>query len=170
MDDLFKSLHTLWNMARVLLWVVATGMIGIEFGVWLLVSWALYYLYLLYKSIAHIADNAAMNFHIPVNSHDTGVLWILNGNTSADGSPYIMFAIIFMLIVFFISGIVGGIRIATGNLFFWMPILILPIYMYNIGLLHYYPGGSSAFVEHHYSKTCSYDHCQWSPITTTQPF
>lgn len=170
MEDFFSFLRTLWNIILIIGWVILTGTIGIEMGVWLGALWVGYYIYLLSNSINHVSDLAAGNFHIPTTSHDTGVLWILNGATDTQGGSYITFAILFMLIVSVIGGIVGGRRILVGNFWFWIPILLLPIYMYNIGLLHFYPGGSSAFVADHYTKTCAYERCKWTPATTTQPF
>ena len=80
-----------------------------------------------------------------------------------------------IMIVCAIGFMAFGWKWKKGLFWFWTPIFALPLYLYAIGIIQYYPGGSKAYVETYYQSTCGIGsngmkQCTWRGPVVKPPF
>ena len=103
---------------------------------------------------------------------------MLNGTATQDTVfGYILFIMIGLAIILAIGYMVYGSKWQKGLIWFWTPILVWPLFMYETGIIKYYPGGSVAYIETYYRKTCDPQvnkniepKCTWHGPVTKPPF
>ncbi len=153
-----------------------TETIGAALGIWLWLGWAVVYLKILNSKISHVNDYNAGDYHVPTSSTDTGIYMVVNGTATPDTMfGYLFVLLIGLVIVCTIGYLAFGSQWKKGLFWFWTPIFALPLYLYAIGIIQYYPGGSKAYVETYYQSTCGIGsngmkQCTWRGPVVKPPF
>lgn len=153
-----------------------TEAIGAALGIWLWVGWAFIYLKILKYKLDYVNEYNAGNYHIPTGPYDTGIYHVVNGTvTPYTLNSYIFVCVVGIMIVCAIGFMAFGWKWKKGLFWFWTPIFALPLYLYVIGIIQYYPGGSKSYVETYYQSTCGIGsngmkQCTWHGPVTKPPF
>ncbi len=153
-----------------------TEAIGAALGIWLWVGWSILYFKILKNKLDHVHDFNTGNYHVPTSPTDTGIYMVINGTATPDTMfGYLLVLLIGLVIVFAIGYLAFGSQWKKGLFWFWTPIFALPLYLYAIGIIQYYPGGSKAYVETYYQSTCSIGsndmkQCVWRGPVSKPPF
>lgn len=151
--------------------ISVTESIGAALGIWLWVLWAIVYMKIFTNKLDHVNEYNAGNYHVPTNSTDTGVYMVFDGTATPDTVfGYVNFTLFSVVIVLVIGFFIFGKGWKKGLFWFWTPIFVLPLYLYLIGVIQYFPGGSTAYVNTYYQSTCTKEKCTWSGPVTIPPF
>lgn len=145
--------------------------IGAALGIWLWAVWAILYMKLFVSKLNYVHEYNAGNYHVPTNATDTGVYVVFDGVATHDTVfGFILFAALGIAIACAIGFLAFGSAWKKGLFWFWTPIFVLPLYLYAIGIIQYYPGGNRAYVNTYYQSTCDHKKCVWTGPVGKPPF
>lgn len=173
LDSILKFIITVVIITTVL---TITEAIGAALGIWLWVGWGLIYLKLGHYKLNYTQEFNAGHYYVPTNSTDTGIHMVFDGAATHDTVfGFVLFAMFGIAIVSAIGFMSFGSRWKKGLFWFWTPIFTLPLYLYVIGIIQYFPGGSAAYVRTYYQSECNTlangkEQCVWHGPVTKPPF
>lgn len=171
--SIFKFVVTVVTITAVLSFTEA---IGAVLGIWLWVGWGLLYLKIGHYKLDYMQEFNAGRYYTPTYSTDTGIHMVFNGAATPDTVfGFVLFAMFGIAVMSAIGFIAFGSRWKKGLFWFWTPIFILPLYLYVIGIIQYFPGGSAAYVRTYYQSECNTvangkEQCVWYGPVTKPPF